>query len=230
MVKRKLKSFVIPSVAMLLIIVGTFITIISMKESGIKKEDLENVDFVSDTILNNDVPVISTSAKIINPYTDTSVTLGKSFYDYKGTKEQQEKSLIYHENTYLQNSGVDFISQNVFDVVAILPGTVADVSDNESLGKTIQIKHDNGYVSVYQSLSEVTVKKGYSINQGQTIGKSGSNELDKEIGNHLHLELYVNGQVVDPMLYLDKELSKPKEWYYYCSFFNKFVKRIIYYK
>ena len=36
-------------------------------------------------------------------------------------------------------------------------------------------------------------------------------ELDKEIGNHLHLELYVNGQVVDPMLYLDKELSKPKE-------------------
>ena len=130
----------------------------------------------------------------------------------------------------MQNSGVDFISQNVFDVVAILPGTVADVSDNESLGKTIQIKHDNGYVSVYQSLSEVTIKKGDSINQGQTIGKSGSNELDKEIGNHLHLELYVNGQVVDPMLYLDKELSKPKEWYYYCSFFNKFVKRIIYYK
>lgn len=211
MAKRKLKSFVIPSVAMLLIIVGTFITIISMKESGIKKEDLENVDFVSDTILNNDVPVISTNTKIINPYTDASVTLGKSFYDYKGTKEQQEKSLIYHENTYLQNSGVDFISQNVFDVVAILPGTVADVSDNESLGKTVQIKHDNGYVSVYQSLSEVTVKKGDSINQGQTIGKSGSNELDKEIGNHLHLELYVNGQVVDPMLYLDKELSKPKE-------------------
>ena len=67
MAKRKLKSFVIPSVAMLLIIVGTFITIISMKESGIKKEDLENVDFVSDTILNNDVPVISTSTKIINP-------------------------------------------------------------------------------------------------------------------------------------------------------------------
>ena len=60
----------------------------------------------------------------------------------------------------MQNSGVDFISQNVFDVVAILPGTVADASDNESLGKTIQIKHDNGYVSVYQSLSEVTVKKG----------------------------------------------------------------------
>ena len=155
--------------------------------------------------------LINTTTKVIKPYTDESVTIGKYFYDYKGTKEQQEKSIIYHENTYLQNSGVDFISQNVFDVVSILPGTVADVSDNESLGKTVQIKHDNGYVSVYQSLSEVSVKKGNSISQGQTIGKSGTNELDKEMGNHLHFELYTNGQVVDPMLYLDKELSKPAE-------------------
>ena len=208
MAKRKLKSFVIPSVAMLLIIVGTFITIISMKESGIKKEDLENVDFVSDTILNNDVPVISTSAKIINPYTDTSVTLGKSFYDYKGTKEQQEKSLIYHENTYLQNSGVDFISQNVFDVVAILPGTVADVSDNESLGKTIQIKHDNGYVSVYQSLSEVNVTINEVVNQGQVIGKSGVSNIDKDLQNHLHFELIVKGINVNPEIYYDKKLSE----------------------
>ena len=204
MTKRKLKSYVIPSVAIFLIMIGTFISIVSMKESGKKDEPLENVDFVTGTVVNDNIPVINTTTKVIKPYTDESVTIGKYFYDYKGTKEQQEKSIIYHENTYLQNSGVDFISQNVFDVVSILPGTVADVSDNESLGKTVQIKHDNGYVSVYQSLSEVSVKKGNSISQGQTIGKSGTNELDKEMGNHLHFELYTNGQVVDPMLYLDK--------------------------
>lgn len=211
MTKRKLKSYVIPSVAIFLIMIGTFISIVSMKESGKKDEPLENVDFVTGTVVNDNIPVINTTTKVIKPYTDESVTIGKYFYDYKGTKEQQEKSIIYHENTYLQNSGVDFISQNVFDVVSILPGTVADVSDNESLGKTVQIKHDNGYVSVYQSLSEVSVKKGNSISQGQTIGKSGTNELDKEMGNHLHFELYTNGQVVEPMLYLDKELSKPAE-------------------
>ena len=202
MTKRKLKSFVIPSIAIFLIMLGTFISIVSMKESGKKDEPLENVDFVTGTVVNDNIPVINTTVKVIKPYTDESVTVGKYFYDYKGTKEQQEKSIIYHENTYLQNSGIDFISQNVFDVVSILPGTVADVSDNESLGKTVQIKHDNGYVSVYQSLSEVSVKKGDGISQGQTIGKSGTNELDKEMGNHLHFELYANGQVVDPMLYL----------------------------
>ena len=211
MTKRKLKSFVIPSIAIFLIMLGTFISIVSMKESGKKDEPLENVDFVTGTVVNDNIPVINTTVKVIKPYTDESVTVGKYSYDYKGTKEQQEKSIIYHENTYLQNSGIDFISQNVFDVVSILPGTVADVSDNESLGKTVQIKHDNGYVSVYQSLSEVSVKKGDSISQGQTIGKSGTNELDKEMGNHLHFELYANGQVVDPMLYLDKDLSKPEE-------------------
>ena len=45
------------------------------------------------------------------------------------------------------------------------------------------------------------------ITQGQVIGKSGTNELDKDMGNHLHFELYVNGQVVDPALYLNKELE-----------------------
>ncbi len=211
MVKRKLKPFVIPSIATFLIIVGVFASIISMKESGKANDQLSNVDYVTSTILNNDVAVINTSTKVSNPYADPSVTIGKYFYDYKGTKEQQEKSIIYHDNTYLQNSGIDFISQNVFEVIAVLPGTVADVSDNESLGKTVQVKHDNGYVSVYQSLSEVSVKKGDSINQGQTIGKSGTNELDKEMGNHLHFEFYANGQIVDPTLYLDKELSKTEE-------------------
>ncbi len=210
MVKRKLKSFVIPSVATILILLGAFISIINMKESG-TNEELSNIDFVTRTILNNEIAVINTTTKVINPYTDQNVTIGKSFYDYKGTNEQQEKSIIYHENTYLQNTGIDFVNTDIFEVISVLPGTVADVSDNESLGKTIQIQHDNGYVSVYQSLSEITVKKGDSINQGQVIGKSGTNELDKEIGNHLHFEFYANGQIVDPTLYLDKELSKNKE-------------------
>ena len=97
MVKRKLKPFVIPSIATFLIIVGVFASIISMKESGKANDQLSNVDYVTSTILNNDVAVINTSTKVSNPYTDPSVTIGKYFYDYKGTKEQQEKSIIYRK-------------------------------------------------------------------------------------------------------------------------------------
>ena len=107
----------------------------------------------------------------------------------------------------MQNSGVDFVNKNTFDVISILEGSVTDVKEDETLGKIIEIKHDNNYISLYQSLSEVSVKKGDMVKQGQVIGKSGTNELDKELGNHLHFELYLDGQVVNPTLYLNKELK-----------------------
>ena len=205
--RRKLKPYVLPTlmiIAITGIIFGT-----AMLSNSLKNKDTyeEPTSYVNDTILEENQAVINETTKMINPYTDTTVTIGKNYYDYKADAKTQEKSIIYHDNTYLQNSGTDFISQNTFDVVAVLDGSVTDVKEDETLGKVVEIKHDNGYVSIYQSLSEVSVKKGDIITQGQVIGKSGTNELDKDIGNHLHFELYVNGQVVDPTLYLNKELE-----------------------
>lgn len=213
MTRLRLRSYVIPSVSALLLIAAIFASVINVQKVNTPTDTLENVDYVTRTIIDDEIAVINTTTKIINPYTDPSVTIGKYFYDYKGDSPQQEKSIIYHNDTYLQNSGIDFVSQNVFDVVAVLNGTVADVNDNETLGKIVEISHDNGCVTIYQSLSEVNVKKGDIVSQGQIIGKSGTNELDKEVGNHLHFEFYVNGQIVDPQLYLNKELTyeKPKE-------------------
>ncbi len=211
MKRRKLKSFVIPTTIAVLII-GTFFTtaIITKNNSSLNDAD-ENVDYVSETIIEDEVPVINTQMKVVNPYTDQSVTIGKYFYDYKAEADRQERAIIYHDNTYLQNSGMDFVATNVFDIVAVLDGTVTDVKEDETLGKIVELKHDNDYISIYQSLSEVSVKKGDTVTQGQVLGKSGTNELDKEMGNHLHFEFYVNGQVVDPSLYLNKELSDAKE-------------------
>ena len=207
MKKKKLKSYVLPSFIMILI-AGTIIltgTISSLRNNN---EDLST--YVSNIILDPNVAVINTTRRIINPYTDPNVTIGKNFYDYKGNAKDQEKSIIYHDDTYMQNSGIDFVSENPFEVVAVLDGTVTNVKEDDTLGKIVEIKHDNEYISIYQSLSETTVKKGDTITQGQVIGKSGTNELDKEIGNHLHFEFYVNGQVVNPSLYLNKELKDEK--------------------
>jgi len=208
MKRRKLRSYVLPTlmiIAIFGIIFGTAILQNSLKEKNDIPDD--PTSYVSDTVLEEEEAVINQTTKMINPYTDTNVKIGKSYYDYKADASTQEKSIIYHDNTYLQNSGTDFINENVFDVVAVLDGSVTDVKEDDTLGKVIEIKHDNGYVSIYQSLSEVSVKKGDMITQGQVIGKSGTNELDKDMGDHLHFELYVNGQVVDPTLYLNKELN-----------------------
>lgn len=207
MKKKKLKSYVLPSLVMILIAGALFLT---TAISSLRNNDENLSTYVSSIILDPNVAVINTSRKVINPYTDSNVTIGKNFYDYKGNAKDQEKSIIYHDDTYMQNSGIDFVSENPFEVVAVLDGTVTNVKEDDTLGKIVEIKHDNEYISIYQSLSETTVKKGDTVTQGQVIGKSGTNELDKEIGNHLHFEFYVNGQVVNPSLYLDKELNDDK--------------------
>lgn len=204
--RRKLKPYVLPTLLLLAITSVVFGT--AMLTNNLKREpEEEPTSYITDAIIEEEEAVMKEEKKVLNPYTDSSVTIGKSYYDYKADAETQEKSIVYHDNTYMQNSGIDFIAENPFDVVAILDGSVTDVKDDDTLGKIIEIKHDNGYVSIYQSLSEVRVKKGDVITQGQVLGKSGTNNLDKDMGNHLHFELYVNGQVVDPTLYLNKELQ-----------------------
>ncbi len=213
MKKLKLKRFAVIGIygaILLTALGGTFL--VSQSFSRATDEE-ETVDYVDDSIIQNDVPVVQTEElKVLKPYSDTSVTIEKYFYDYQGDQTQQEKSIVYHENTYIQNSGMDFKAENIFDVVSILPGTVLDVRDDELMGKTIEIKHEDGtYISVYQSLSEVSVKKGDTVTQGQVIGKSGENTIDKEMGNHLHFELYQDGVIVDPAKHFDQVVTKKAE-------------------
>ena len=173
-----------------------------------KNNDLEYVDGEITDSLDRDVPVVSTSSVISRPYLDNNVSLSKSFYDYKADEESQEQSIIYYENTYMQNSGDDYTSENVFDVISILDGTVTMVKDDNILGKIVEIKHSNDLISVYQSLSEVSVKEGDEVILGQIIGKSGYSDLNKDLGNHLHFELYYMGSIVNPEEFYNKDINE----------------------
>ena len=205
MKKLKLKKHVLPIVIMTVCLLTILFTVSNknMKEVVSKQQ---NLNYVSGTIISKDMAVINTTTKVLMPYLDQTVRIGKNYYDYKGNQEEQEKSIIYHENTYIQNSGVDFVHDNQFDVITVLDGTVINIKEDDILGKVVEVQHNNDYITVYQSLSEVNVKKGDIISQGHVIGKSGINTLDKELGNHLHFELYIGGQVVNPMNYLNKEV------------------------
>lgn len=153
-------------------------------------------------------PVMNDTTTIIPPYFAQDVTIGKQYYDYKGEESIQEKSLNVRDNTYYQNTGIDYVSENTFDVVSILNGEVIQVKEDDQVGKTVEIKHQNGIISIYQSLSEITVKQGDIVYQGQLIGKSGTNHLDEELGNHLHLEIIENGNPVNPENYINKTIQK----------------------
>lgn len=203
--KLKLKPYVMPSIYVILI---TVFAISAMSTFEDVPEQVEDVQYVSDVILSNDTPVVATDeVLIVRPYNDAEVKIGKNFYNYKADEENQRNSIVYYENTYIQNSGVDYVKSESFDVVSILDGTVISVANNELLGNTIEIKHDNNLISVYQSLGTVTVKEGDSILQGQILGKSGTAKINEDLGNHLHFELFKDGQVVNPEEYYNKNIK-----------------------
>lgn len=171
-------------------------------------KDDDHYGYVSKTIFDNSEAVVSTETKIIRPYLDSEIKIVKSYYDYKADATVQEGSLIFHENTYLQNSGVSYGGKDNFDVVAVLDGTITKVTEDKLLGNVVEIKHENAMISSYQSLSTVTVKKGDVVKQGQLLGKSGTANITKELNNHLHFELISKGANVNPEEYFDKKISE----------------------
>ena len=205
--KLKLKPYVIPSIYVVLI---TIFAISSMSTFEDIPEDIENIQYVSNVIFSNDTPVISTDTImpiVMRPYLDSDVKIGKNFYNYMSDEEMQKDSIVNYENTYIQNSGIDYIKNEMFQVISILDGTVISVNNNELLGNTIEIQHDKNLISVYQSLSTVTVKEGDSVVQGQVLGKSGMCKINHDLGNHLHFELFKEGQVVNPEEYYNKNIK-----------------------
>lgn len=212
MKNRRIKSFFVP------VIYGTLVMtfLVSMFFVGkitnnllFSKKD-NNVKYVDGEIIDSgdrDIPVVSTSNTIVRPYLDSDVSLVKGFYDYKADSDSQEKSIIFYENTYMQNSGVTYSSEKIFDVISVLDGVVISVENNDILGTTVEIRHNNDLISVYQSLSNVGVKKDDKVIQGQIIAKSGLSNIEKDLGNHLHFELYYKGKIVNPEEYYNKSLD-----------------------
>lgn len=198
-----LKPFVIPTlytIFAVVVIVSLFLSIETVEEK-------EEMTYVSGAILDEYVPVVSVEDSIQKPFSDEKVVISNNYYDYQASTEEQQSSILYHENTYIQNTGINYKSDNSFEVMSILSGEVIEVEEKELLGKSITVRHDNELISVYQSLGEVSVKKGDKVSTGQVIGKSGSCDLIKESENNLHFELYVNGNISDPENYYNKKLS-----------------------
>lgn len=209
MKKRKLKPFVKVSIlGAFLIICMVSVSVLTSNKTSSVSSVTDDFTYVNDYIFDNYYPVVNQQEKIQRPYNAESITVNKNFYDKDASEEQQQNSIIYHEGIYMQNSGVDYKSDNQFDVVASISGTVTNVTDDALLGKTIEIKNASELITVYQSLGEVLVKKGDTITQGQIIGKSGTCALNSDVKQGLHFEMYKNGSVINPEQYYDKSVEE----------------------
>lgn len=212
MKKLKLKPFVLPSIYLILVVsllLGALYSYNSFSNND-GKDVVEEEDYVTDVDVDHsedETPVVSADKTILKPINDENIKIAKYFYEKDDKEEKQKESIVYYGNTYMQNSGIDYINDKSFDIIAILDGTVSSIKDDELLGKTLEIKHDDKIISIYQGLGEISVKEGDTVTVGQVIAKSGDSTLKDVSGQHLHFELIYNGSFVNPEKYFNKNVN-----------------------
>ena len=100
------------------------------------------------------------------------------------------------------HGGTDFAAGSGESIYAIEDGTVLAASWDTVYGNRVIIDHGGGVASLYGHASQMLVKQGDEVRQGQLIARVGSTGLST--GPHLHLEIRVNGVKQDPMDYLER--------------------------
>lgn len=159
------------------------------------KDNTSEVNNNDDT---NVTPTINETKAIIRPYTSQEVSATIPYYNIDGTNDEQAAALIYYEGIYMQNTGVLYTSNNQFDVVSILDGTVKNVKEDSLMGNIVEIEHTNNLTTVYQSLGEIKVSVGDKVSQGDVIATSGQNKITTDTSNALHFEVFYKGEVFNP--------------------------------
>ena len=102
------------------------------------------------------------------------------------------------------HTGIDIPAPSGTDILAAKSGVVTTSTYNNSYGNYVVVSHSDGTSTLYAHMIQRGVSKGEVVSQGQTIGYVGT--TGSSTGNHLHLEVRVNGSRVDPTQYFSVAL------------------------
>ena len=100
------------------------------------------------------------------------------------------------------HTGLDIAAPKGTPIKAAASGTVIFAGKKGSYGNLVVISHGNGIQTFYGHCSTINVTKGDYVSQGAVVAKVGS--TGNSTGNHLHLEIRVNGVARNPQNYLYK--------------------------
>lgn len=96
------------------------------------------------------------------------------------------------------HNGVDYYAPAGAPVGAVAPGVVTLAGWTNGGGRTVKVRHPNGYETEYLHLSAIAVRAGARVGQGDLVGRVGKTGL--ATGVHLHYGLKKNGSYVNPVI------------------------------
>ena len=102
-----------------------------------------------------------------------------------------------------RHAGIDILARSGTEVVAAAPGIASFAgSGMRGYGRAVILDHGEGIATLYGHLATIRVQSGETVPAGAvigTIGRSGN-----ATAFHLHFELRVDGEAVDPVPYLNR--------------------------
>ena len=152
--------------------------------------------------------LIAVGASFIPQTSDVSAQASENIVIEPQTALTTEKSLIYPVDKVKINQGysifhkaIDFGGVLGTPIKPVMNGTVAYAGwDKSGYGNLVVLEHINGIVSYYAHMSKIEVVTGQAVTTATEIGKMGA--TGRATGIHLHLEIYQNGVVLNPLAIL----------------------------
>ncbi len=100
------------------------------------------------------------------------------------------------------HSGMDIAAPTGTPVKATANGQVIHTDNFFFSGNVVYVDHGSGIISMYAHLNQINVHSGQWLRQGDILGHVGS--TGRATGPHLHWSVYLNGQAIDPSLFIPK--------------------------
>lgn len=107
---------------------------------------------------------------------------------------------------YAMHEGLDFSAPPGTPILAASGGVVLLAKPQPGYGNMVEIDHGNGLITRYAHASRLLVKAGDVVERGQEVAKVGSS--GRSTGPHLHFEVRLAGQPLDPRLFLGSQSPK----------------------
>lgn len=103
------------------------------------------------------------------------------------------------EDGLVNNGGIEIKLENNMEPISVIDGRVTNLEKRDSKGYFLSIEEGNIKI-IYGYLQDTYLKEGDLVKKNDTIGKVGVN---KDGSKYLRIELYVNGELVDPEKHMD---------------------------
>ena len=174
-------------------------------------------DILVGTIGTGDVPVIATqprteatepaASETTPPVTEKRTLKTMSPVEGAPIFGYSMETLSYNQTTrdWRVHNGIDLAAEEGAPVMAAADGEVYTVYEDDAMGHTVVIRHNDGYTTCYSSLSDsVTVKPGDNVVMGDTIGYAADSAIvESTLGSHVHFSVTHYDEPMDPEEFLN---------------------------